>query len=81
MAATVTLSKVLRLAAKLTADEQKELVDAVKARQRKRAAWLRQLEKDAKQAMADSKAGKLKRFRTARELTAYLHKVCGMTDE
>ena len=81
MAATVTLSKVLQLVAKLTADEQKELVDTVKERQRKRAAWLRQLEKDAKQALADSKAGKLKSFRTADEITAYLRKACDMPDE
>ena len=80
MAATVTLSKVLQLVAKLTADEQKELVDTVKERQRKRAAWLRQLEKDAKQALADSKAGKLKSFRTAEEIMAHLRKVCDMPD-
>lgn len=73
MAATVTLTKVLALAAKLSADEQKELVDEVKARQRKRAAWERQLAKDAKQGLADSKAGKLKRFSSVRELMADLN--------
>jgi hypothetical protein len=73
MAATVTLDKVLALAAKLTADEQKRLVDEVKVRQRKRAAWERQLAKDAKQGLADSKAGKLKRFSSVRELMADLN--------
>ena len=60
MAATVTLSKVLQLAAKLTAAEQKELVETVKERQRKHAAWLKQLDKDARQARADFRAGRLK---------------------
>ena len=81
MAATVTLSKVLQLAAKLTASEQAKLVDAVKARQRKRAAWLKRLEKDAKQAVADSKAGKLRGFSSAKEITAYMREVCGTPDE
>ena len=81
MAATVTLSKVLQLVAKLTADEQKELVDAVKERQRKRAAWLRQLEKDVAKARGDSKAGKLKSFRTANELMAHLDKLTGFANE
>ena len=81
MAATVTLSKVLQLAAKLSASEQTELVNAVKERQRKRAAWLRKLEKDAKQALADSKAGKLKGFSSAQEITAYLRELCGPPDE
>ena len=77
MAATVTLSKVLDLVAKLTASEQAKLVDAVKARQRKRATWLRKLDKDVAKAKADSKAGKLKSFRTAEELMAHLDKVTG----
>ena len=81
MTATVTLSKVLQLAAKLTASEQAKLVDAVKARQRKRAAWLKRLEKDAKQAVADSKAGKLRGFSSAKEITAYMREVCGTPDE
>jgi len=81
MAAAVTLSKVLQLAAKLTADEQKELVDAVKARQRKRAAWLRQLDKHVVKARADLKAGKLKGFRTAEELMAHLDKISGFPNE
>ena len=72
MAAVVTLDKVLKLAAKLTAAEQDKLVDVVKARQRKRDAWEKQLAKDAKQAVADSKAGKLKRFSSAAELISHL---------
>jgi sporulation-control protein spo0M len=58
--AAVTLNKVLELAAKLTAEEQKQLVDEVKERQRKHAAWLKQLDKDARQARADLRAGRLK---------------------
>ena len=53
MAATVTLDKVLQLAAKLSGDEQEKLVREMKRRQRKHAAWLQQLDKDAKRALAD----------------------------
>ena len=81
MAATVTLDKVLQLAAKLSDDEQEKLVKEVKRRQRKHAAWLQQLDKDAKRALADSKAGKLKGFSSVREITAYIHEVCGVRDE
>lgn len=77
MAAIVTLSKVLQLAAKLTADEQKELVDAVKDRQRKHAAWLKQLDKDARQARADLRAGRLK----AEPLGKMLERLHKLADE
>ena len=77
MAATVTLDKVLQLAAKLSDDGQGKLVEEMKRRQRKHAAWLRQLDKDAKQAVEDAKAGKHKSFNSTRELTAYTNKVCG----
>ena len=81
MAATVTLDKVLKLAAKLTADEYEKLVDTVNARQKKRASFLKQLAKDAKQAVADSKAGKLKRYSTAEEFIASLEAYCDKSNE
>ena len=81
MAATVTLDKVLQLAAKLSDDEQEKLVKEMKRRQRKHAAWLQQLDKDAKRALADSKAGKLKSFSSPREIAAYVDEVCGARDE
>ena len=77
MAATVTLDKVLQLAAKLSDDGQGKLVEEMKRRQRKHAAWLRQLDKDAKQAVEDAKAGKHTSFNSTRKVTAYTNKVCG----
>ena len=77
MAATVTLSKILQLVAKLSADEQKELVDAVKERQRKRAAWLREIDKDARQARADLRAGRIK----AEPLGKMLERLHKLADE
>jgi hypothetical protein len=57
---TVTLNKVLELADKLSPADQVQLIAEVKARQRKRTAWLRRLDATARQARADLRAGKLK---------------------
>ena len=80
MAATVTLDKVLKLAAKLTADEYDKLVAAVKSEQRKRATWLRKLDSQIVVARKLSKAGQLNSFRTADEMMAHLDKINGMTE-
>ncbi len=80
MAANVTVDKVLKLAAKLTADEYKELVQVVKDEQRKRDAWLRKLDSQIVSARKLSNAGKLKSFRTADEIMAHLDRLTGMTE-
>jgi hypothetical protein len=60
MASTVTLNQVIELAGKLSDDELGKLVKAVEARQRKRSAGLRRLDKEAEKARRDFRAGKLK---------------------
>ncbi len=60
MAATVTYDKVLALAARLSDDEQKQLVKDVAARRRKHEAWLKRMDKLAAEARRDIRAGKLK---------------------
>ena len=78
MAATVTLSKVLKIVDQLAAKDREKLFRQMREKRRK--VWLAEIEATSKQALKDLRAGKLKALSTPEEIRKHLDQIWNSND-
>ena len=78
MAAAVTLSKALKIVSQLAEKDREKLFRQM--RERRREAWLAEIEAASKQALKDLRAGKLKALSTSAEIKKHLNGILNSDD-
>ena len=73
MTATVTYAKALKIVDQLAAKDREKLFRQMRERRRK--VWLAKIEAEAEQALKDSRAGKLRRLSSAKDIRAFCDEI------